>query len=81
MQLVCDQLSGVQAVTDDGVVTVGAGTPLHRLNADLAQRGWALTNLGDIDRQTVAGALATGTHGTGARFAPSQSRSSPTRSP
>ena len=68
VQLVCDQLSGVESVTDDGVVTVGAGTPLHRLNADLAQRGWGLTNLGDIDRQTVAGALATGTHGTGARF-------------
>ena len=31
------------------------------------RRGWSLTNLGDIDRQTC-GALATGTHGTGARF-------------
>ena len=31
--------------------------PLHRLNAELVRRGWALTNLGDIDRQTVAGAL------------------------
>jgi FAD-linked oxidoreductase len=68
VQVVCDRLSGVEAVTEDGVVTVGAGTPLHRLNAELARRGWSLTNLGDIDRQTVAGALATGTHGTGARF-------------
>ncbi|MGZ4668144.1 MAG: D-arabinono-1,4-lactone oxidase [Blastococcus sp.] len=68
VQLVCDELAGVESVTDDGLVTVGAGTPLHRLNAELARRGWSLTNLGDIDRQTIAGALATGTHGTGARF-------------
>ena len=52
-----------------GLVTVQAGMPLYRLNSD-AGRGpaWALTNLGDVDRQTVAGALATGTHGTGAAF-------------
>ncbi len=55
-------------VDDTGLVTVQAGMPLHRLNAELAARGWALTNLGDVDRQTVAGALSTGTHGTGARF-------------
>ncbi len=68
VQLVCDGLVGVHSVTDDGLVRVGSGTTLHRLNADLVRRGWSLTNLGDIDRQTVAGALATGTHGTGARF-------------
>jgi L-gulonolactone oxidase len=68
VQLVCDRLADVGPVGDDGLVTVGAGTPLHRLNAELVRRGWSLTNLGDIDRQTVAGALATGTHGTGARF-------------
>jgi L-gulonolactone oxidase len=68
VQLVCDGLVGIRSVTEDGLVTVGAGTTLHRLNAELLRRGWALTNIGDIDRQTVAGALATGTHGTGARF-------------
>ncbi|MGY1845918.1 D-arabinono-1,4-lactone oxidase [Blastococcus sp. SYSU DS1021] len=68
VQLVCDRLTGVRAVTADGLVTVGAGTTLHRLGVELLRRGWALTNLGDVDRQTVAGALATGTHGTGARF-------------
>jgi L-gulono-1,4-lactone dehydrogenase len=51
-----------------GLVTVGAGMPLYRLNLLLAAEGLACTNLGDIDRQTVAGALATGTHGTGLRF-------------
>ncbi len=56
--------------TGTGLVTVEAGMPLYRLNALLAQAGLALPSLGDIDRQTVAGALATGTHGTGARFGP-----------
>jgi L-gulonolactone oxidase len=68
VQLVCDGLVGIRSVTDDGLVTVGSGTTLHRLNAELLRRGWSMTNLGDIDRQTIAGALATGTHGTGARF-------------
>ncbi|HSU10947.1 MAG TPA: D-arabinono-1,4-lactone oxidase [Pseudonocardia sp.] len=67
-QLVCDGLAAIGEVGADGLVTVGAGTSLHRLIAELVRQGWSLTNLGDIDRQTVAGALATGTHGTGARF-------------
>jgi FAD-linked oxidoreductase len=49
-------------------VTVPAGMPLHRLNALLAAAGLAMPNLGDIDRQTVAGAISTGTHGTGGRL-------------
>jgi FAD-linked oxidoreductase len=50
------------------LVTVQAGMPLSALNAVLASHGLALPNLGDIDVQTVSGALATGTHGTGAAF-------------
>ena len=42
--------------------------PLHRLNALLEAAGLAMTNLGDIDQQTVAGALSTGTHGSGATY-------------
>ncbi|MBA3782505.1 MAG: FAD-binding protein [Nocardioides sp.] len=53
---------------DTGLVTVEAGMPLHRLNALLDAEGLALTNLGDIDKQTVSGAVSTGTHGTGAAF-------------
>lgn len=49
-------------------VTVEAGMRLFELNRELEQRGLALANLGDIDRQTVAGALGTGTHGTGREF-------------
>lgn len=68
VQLVLDRHDRLVGVDDSGLVTVQAGMPLHRLNAELAARGWSLTNLGDIDRQTVSGALSTGTHGTGARF-------------
>ena len=68
LQLTCGGLTDLGEVGEDGLVTVGAGIPLHRLNAELVRRGWSLTNLGDIDRQTVAGALSTGTHGTGAEF-------------
>src|SRR4051794_37794726 len=46
--------------------TVPAGMPLHVLNQLLAAHGLALPNLGDIDAQTISGATATGTHGTGA---------------
>jgi L-gulono-1,4-lactone dehydrogenase len=48
------------------LVTVQAGMPLWRLNELLAAQGLAMPNLGDIDRQTVGGAISTGTHGTGA---------------
>ncbi|MGZ6968317.1 MAG: D-arabinono-1,4-lactone oxidase [Acidimicrobiia bacterium] len=48
--------------------TVEAGIPLWRLNEELAKRDLALSNLGDIDRQTIAGATSTGTHGTGLRY-------------
>lgn len=46
-------------------ITVGAGIRLRDLNAHLTARGFALANLGDIDAQSIAGAISTGTHGTG----------------
>jgi L-gulonolactone oxidase len=51
-----------------GLVRVEGGIPLHRLVRELHVRGLALPNLGDIDAQSLAGALATATHGTGARL-------------
>lgn len=66
-----DNLSGIESITptDDGaLVTALAGTRLHALNKALWDRGYAMTNLGDIDAQSLAGAVATGTHGTGAGF-------------
>jgi FAD-linked oxidoreductase len=53
---------------DARTVTVQAGIRLHALSEYLWARGLALENLGDIDRQTVAGAVSTATHGTGLRF-------------
>jgi FAD-linked oxidoreductase len=38
------------------------------LGPELQRRGLAMTNLGDIDRQTISGAVSTGTHGTGIGF-------------
>jgi L-gulono-1,4-lactone dehydrogenase len=66
IQLSLDRLDRVLAVDrEHGRVTVEAGIRLHRLNDALADVGLALPNLGDIDRQSVAGAIATATHGTG----------------
>ena len=45
--------------------TVWAGTKLRRLGALLHEKGLAQENMGDIDAQSIAGALSTGTHGTG----------------
>jgi L-gulonolactone oxidase len=49
-------------------VTVESGISLHSLSDELDARGLALENMGDIDRQSVAGATQTATHGTGLRF-------------
>ncbi|WP_200301689.1 D-arabinono-1,4-lactone oxidase [Streptomyces adelaidensis] len=59
-------LTGIRKIDRDAMtVTVGAGTPLKRLNMALAREGLSLTNMGDIMEQTVSGATSTGTHGTG----------------
>src|SRR5690606_30665389 len=60
--------TGIVAVEPRGRVRVRAGTRLRDLSVELAAHGLGLENLGDIDVQTVAGAVSTGTHGTGARF-------------
>jgi FAD-linked oxidoreductase len=64
-----EALSGViDADPGSGLVKVGAGAVLADLNEELARLGLAMENLGDIDRQTIAGAISTGTHGTGAKL-------------
>jgi FAD/FMN-containing dehydrogenase len=50
---------------EGGTGTVAAGSMLHDVNLALHRHGLALANMGDIAVQTVAGAIATGTHGTG----------------
>ena len=51
-----------------GLVRVQAGITIHELSAALAAHGLAMENLGDIDVQSIAGAISTATHGTGARL-------------
>ncbi|GAA1590850.1 D-arabinono-1,4-lactone oxidase [Kribbella hippodromi] len=64
-----DRLSSItHADQQSGRVTVGAGTGLRKLNTGLAAFDLAMANLGDIDKQTISGAISTGTHGTGARL-------------
>jgi L-gulono-1,4-lactone dehydrogenase len=53
----------------DGLeVTVEAGITLHDLGEQLRARGLAMENQGDVDPQTLAGAISTATHGTGGGF-------------
>ncbi|BBX73517.1 L-gulono-1,4-lactone dehydrogenase [Mycobacterium shinjukuense] len=65
-------MTGLQRIVDvdtaTAVATVEGGAKLHPLFAQLAQRGFGLENQGDIDKQSITGATATATHGTGARF-------------
>lgn len=51
-----------------GHVRVQAGISLHELNPQLRTLGYALPNLGDVDPQSIAGAISTGTHGTGGKL-------------
>ncbi|RJO75189.1 FAD-binding protein [Nocardia panacis] len=63
-------LSAMNRVLDidraTGLVRVQAGSTLNALSNAMHPHGLAFPNLGDIDVQTIAGATATGTHGTGA---------------
>jgi FAD-linked oxidoreductase len=48
-----------------GVATIAAGTPIWDIGPALCSLGFGFKNQGDIDRQTLGGVVATGTHGTG----------------
>jgi L-gulonolactone oxidase len=67
IRLDLSRLAGLRSI-EGNLVTVGAGTSIRELNRLLAAHGLACANLGDIDTQTIAGAISTGTHGTGARL-------------
>jgi L-gulono-1,4-lactone dehydrogenase len=59
-------LTGLRSVdTANGLVTAEAGMTLRAFNKHLARSGLALANMGDIQEQTLAGAIQTATHGTG----------------
>jgi FAD/FMN-containing dehydrogenase len=48
--------------------TLGAGSTLHEAGEALLEVGLSMANLGDVDLQTIAGVIGTGTHGTGKRL-------------
>ena len=50
---------------DAATARIKAGTTIRDLGPLLFDRGLGLINQGDIDRQSLAGAVGTGTHGTG----------------
>jgi FAD-linked oxidoreductase len=66
VQLLPHRMGRIRSVDADARrVTVEAGMPLCDFNQAIATLGLGLANMGDVAVQTVAGATATGTHGTG----------------
>ena len=64
--IVIDRLAGLLDHDAENLrATLGAGSRLGDLGVPLEAIGQAMINLPDIDRQTLAGATATSTHGTG----------------
>lgn len=64
-----DEIQGIEHIdAERGSVTVLGGTVLKNLGNLLFTQGLAQENLGDIDVQSISGAISTGTHGTGTRF-------------
>lgn len=61
-----DRISGLRSHDAEKCqATFGAGTRLRDLTPALQGIGQALVNMGDIDKQSIGGALGTATHGTG----------------
>jgi FAD/FMN-containing dehydrogenase len=61
-----EDLAGVESHDAiDCTASIRAGTRLCNLGDPLLERGLAMENLGDIDKQALGGAIGTGTHGTG----------------
>jgi L-gulono-1,4-lactone dehydrogenase len=73
LMLDLSRLDGLLAV-EGNVATVQAGITIRKLGPALAQHGLALENQGDVDPQTISGAISTATHGTGGRFGNLSSR-------
>lgn len=64
-----DHLQGlINSDVDECSAEIWAGTRIHQLPKILDPIDQALKNQGDIDQQSIAGAVATGTHGTGANL-------------
>ena len=61
-----EEMAGEIEVSPDRLsVWTPAGWPISKLTRELWKHGLSLSNQGDIDKQSIAGAIGTGTHGTG----------------
>ena len=64
-----DAMSGlIDHDAEAGLARLGPGTTLEQAGEELAQAGLAMENFGDVSYQSIAGAIGTGTHGTGLQF-------------
>lgn len=64
------ETDGWQGINDERsgenpTVAIRAGSRIYQLGEPLHRLGLGLINQGDIDKQSIAGAISTGTHGTG----------------
>ena len=65
LRLLAGQL---EVLPEQGRVWAPAGWSIAKLTHALWEHGYSLANQGDVNPQAIAGALATGTHGTGAEL-------------
>jgi FAD-linked oxidoreductase len=64
-----EEMQGIESIDSErGIVTILGGTVLKNLGEMLFEHELAQENLGDIDVQSISGAISTGTHGTGMQF-------------
>src|SRR5699024_1164464 len=64
-----EHFQGIDSIDrENDYVTVWGGSNLKVLGEQLWEQGYAMENLGDINKQSIAGAISTGTHGTGIEF-------------
>lgn len=64
-----DHMQGLlYADKSSGQALIAAGTVLKDLGRALHEAGLGMENLGDVDTQTLAGVVGTGTHGSGRRL-------------
>jgi FAD/FMN-containing dehydrogenase len=70
-----DAIAGIESSdATTGQAWIRAGSKLHDLGGPLREHGLAFQNMGDVDVQSLGGAVGTGTHGTGAALGNISSR-------
>jgi FAD/FMN-containing dehydrogenase len=62
------QFKGLKSIHDDQSATLMSGMTVQESNMVLQQNELALFNTGDVDVQTLTGAISTGTHGSGRKL-------------